>query len=74
MTNTGELTTLLQSISTTVFKLVFSTGGTLPPTVDAGGETNPFTGAPLLSGRSNSASLTGFSPPNYGPYMPPYIP
>tara|TARA_R110002153_G_scaffold16047_1_gene56817 strand:- start:189 stop:401 length:213 start_codon:yes stop_codon:yes gene_type:complete len=70
MANTDELTTLLQSISTTVYNLVSSTEGTLPPTVDASGETNPFTGAPLLSGQSNSASLTGFTPPDYGPYMP----
>jgi hypothetical protein len=70
MANTGELTTLLQSISTTVYNLVSFTEGSLPPTVDAGGGANPFTGAPLLSGQSNSAALTGFTPPNYGPYMP----
>ena len=70
MANTGELTTLLQSISTTVYNIVFNTEGTLPPTVDAGGEINPFTGTPLLSGESNSPALTGFVPPDYGPYMP----
>ncbi len=70
MADTGELTTLLQSISTTVFNLVTATEGSLPPTIDAGDETNPFTGAPLLSGASNSPALTGYTPPNYGPYMP----
>lgn len=71
MADTDELTTLLQSISTTVFNLVSTTAGDvqdfgIPGSLDP--LFNPDT--VFITGTDGLSALTGLGETNFGGYMP----
>ena len=71
MADTGELTTLIQSISTTVVHLVSTTAGTVEDFGIPGGGTPLFDPeANFFTGTGNLSALTGLGETNFGLYMP----
>ena len=76
MADTGELTTLIQSISTTVVHLVSTTAGTvedfgIPGGVTSIGGYDLFnSNAEFFTGTDGLSALTGLGETDFGLYMP----
>lgn len=72
MADTDELTTLLQSISTTVFNLVSTTAGDVQDFGIPGYVVNPLFNPDtvFITGTDGLSALTGLGETNFGGYMP----
>ena len=72
MADTGELTTLLQSISTTVFNLVSTKAGDVRDFGIPGYVGNPLynPGIAFITGTDGLTALTGLGETDFNGYMP----
>jgi hypothetical protein len=70
MADTGELTTLIQSISSTVFDLVRDTAGTVEDFGIPGGINVFNPNVDFFTGTDGLSALTGLGETDFGLYMP----